>query len=138
MTARPSPVSPTPQDHHHDVSRAWRPSDSSTSPRSSTGRPSTVPRTSAGDLRVQIGPVVHSHGVPVTTDRSSTPRTATRDGVAVTGPSRRNVRSCRRSPSHTAHHAERAGPTRATAAQSMSSGPNAPIQVHRLEARSID
>ncbi len=85
-------------------------------------------------MRVQIGPVVHSHDVPVATDRSRTPRTATRSGVAVTGPSRRYVRSCRRAPSQTAHHAERTGPTRAAAAQSITSGPKAPTQVHCLES----
>ena len=94
-----------------------------------------MPCTRAGRLRVQIAPVRTAHGAPASTVRSSTPSTRTRSGVASTGRVRRYVRSCRRSPSHTAHHDVRAGPIRALAAHSIRSGPKPPIHVHALCVR---
>ena len=110
--------------------RGWRPADSSISPGRSTARPSAVPRTRAGRLRVHIGPVRTAHGAPGSSSSSSTPGTSTR--AASTASARRNERSCSRSPSQTAHQPARNGPTRTVAAHSIRSGPKAPTQVQSL------
>src|SRR3954447_12469465 len=76
-----------------------------------------------------------STGAPSSTESSITPGTDTRDGVTTSPPERRNERSENLVPSQTAHHAAVAGPIRATAAHSISSGPNAPTHVQRLSGR---
>ena len=79
--------------------------------RRSTARPSAVPRTRAGRLRVQIAP---GRAPPTARPaRRQVEHAAARARARAspsTGPRRRYVRSCSRSPSHTAHQAVRAGP----------------------------
>ena len=77
-----------------------------------------------------------STGAASPTSSSITPGTCTRDGVTVeaAAPPQRALGEAS-VPSQTAHHAAVAGPTRATAAHSISSGPNAPTHVQRFSGR---
>src|SRR4051794_23980614 len=127
-TAAPASVTPAPADHSQAVWRAWRPADSSSRPAASMRRPPSVPVTRNGVLRVQAGPVVASIARPAENVSSRRPGTRAPAGDTVTP--RRPSRSS--APSHAAHHAVRAKPTRARATHSIPSGPNAPAHSHCL------
>ena len=74
-------------------------------------RPSAVPCTRAGPLaRPDRARRARPTARPARRPGRARPARARARASRATGPWRRYVRSCRRSPSHTAHHAVRAGP----------------------------
>ena len=142
--AAPAPATPTPADHRHAVWRAWWPADSSTSPRGvDLARRAPTPRARARRRACASRCTARRAARrprPAPRRRrssSSTPGTSHARRASTTDPARAAQRALvqRRAPSHTAHHARGAGPIRATAAHSISSGPNAPTHVQRFSGR---
>ena len=89
-------------------------------------------------LRVQMccAPWGETTSTPsLSSNASSSPAQRTCPGAIRTGPARRCIRSCSRSPSHTAHHETGTPPIEARAAHAIPSGPKAPTQRQRFSGR---
>src|SRR3954451_5254719 len=89
-------------------------------------------------LRVQMccAPWGETTSTPsLSSNASSSPAQRTCPGAIRTGPARRCIRSCRRSPSPTPHHDTGTPPIEARAAHAIPSGPKAPTQRQRFSGR---